>query len=141
MNKKNIMTVQLLLNFFLISTAISQTISVFPKGIQYGISVEKTQEKLVSISASLKVVKNNEISLPFAKHEETYLIASNVNLKTGIIDKIVFVFSDDKLTYIEAMGNIQNIFLANLKGLPQMYMGYSVYVEELLFVNANKDRA
>jgi hypothetical protein len=140
-NLKIIKTILFLLYFGLLNSTFSQTLFNFPEGIQFGISVEKAQKELLTISNSTEIVKNSDISFPLSKNEETHLIANSTILRTGTLDRVVFTFSDDKLVYIEAMGDMQKIFLSNIKVSPQIYMGYSVYIQELFFVFINKNKA
>jgi hypothetical protein len=137
-NKIQIYFVLLLLG--VTSKVMSQSVPNF-SNIRFGDSLTNVQKEIEPISSSFKIVKNKIPNFPLAKGSEVHLIVDNVKLKTGKIDKIIFTFSDDKLNYIEVVGNIQQALLSNRKDTAQVFMNYSVYVKDLLFVNLKEDKA
>lgn len=94
-----------------------------------------------AISASSRIQQINTPSFPLSKYEEIHLIASKVQLNNEVIAKVVFTFSDDKLSYIQAQGNMQKAFISQRKTTPRTYLDYTVFESELLFINAQKDLA
>ncbi len=64
-----------------------------------------------------------------------------VKLENGTIDKVSFTFSDDKLSYIQAKGNVTNLLTKSIKSEAKSYLDYNIYESELLFINIKKDIA
>ena len=123
-----------LLFFCIISKG--QTSEVFGN-IKFDESLSKTKIKVKKIAKSTRVINVSSPSFPLAKYKEEHLIATNVKLNNEIIDKVVFIFSDDKLSYIQAKGT--NSKSLNLSAKAKSYLHYTVYESDLIFVDEEKD--
>ncbi|MCB0461140.1 MAG: hypothetical protein KDC81_00405 [Flavobacteriaceae bacterium] len=117
-----------------------QQILNFPT-IKFGDDLTHVKNEINPISSSFQLVENKKPNFPLAKDTEVHLIANEINLKTGKLDKVAFTFADGKLTSIEAIGNIRQVFLSNRNDAAQLYMGYQVYVKDLLFIDIKNDKA
>jgi len=115
-----------------------QAESIF-NGIELNESLESVTEKISKISKTVNAVSVDKPSFPLAESKEEHLVCSQVNTDNGIITRAVFTFSDDKLTYIEARGNVQKVFASKRVDTPRVYLNYDVYVTDRLFLNKDKD--
>ncbi len=118
----------------------AQIASVF-EGFKFGDSLSTVQKELVKISDSISVVKVPEPNFPLSKNTETHLLAYKIRLKTGTLEKAVFTFSDNHLTYIEAKGNCTQVFTANREDTAVNFMEYLVFTKDLLFILKKEDAA
>ena len=118
----------------------AQAESVF-NGIKLDETLEAVKEKLEPISEVSDVIIINNPSFPLAKEKEDHLVCRNIKTENGTIDKAVFTFADDKLSCIEARGNVLNVFMSKRKDTARTYMDYQVYFEDGLFLNKKKDMA
>lgn len=131
-----------LLAIFLFTSFASQAqISTIFNGIKFDESLLNTQIKLSTISNDVKLIKIAKPNFPLSKNKEEHLIASMVKVKNGIIDKVVFTFSDDKLCYIQAKGNVIKGLISNIKSEVKTYLDYQIYKSDLLFINTKSDIA
>tara|TARA_B110000046_G_scaffold162006_1_gene176035 strand:+ start:20913 stop:21116 length:204 start_codon:yes stop_codon:yes gene_type:complete len=64
-----------------------------------------------------------------------------VKLKNGTVKKIVFPFSDYKLSFIQAKGNVNKSIVTAVKGKSQTILNLQVYPLELLYINLKSDIA
>lgn len=110
-------------------------------GITMNESLEAVQSKLKGISKSSKVINIKQPIFPLAKNKEQHLICSDIKTETGTISKAVFTFSDDRLTYIEAHGNVQQSLATKLTDTAFTYIDYEVYQKQKLLINSKKDIA
>lgn len=110
-------------------------------GIELGSPLEVVSDKLDEISETTKVITIDLPSFPLAKDKETHLVCSNITTASGIIQKTVFTFADNKLVYIEAKGNAIDTFTKNRKDTASTYMDYSIYSGDKLLLNKKKDIA
>ncbi len=117
-----------------------QSESVF-NGISLNESLETVEQKLSGISEALHRISVKDFSFPLARTKEEHLVCSKVNTEYGVIDRIVFTFADDKLSYIEARGNTSKVFKSHRKDTARTYLDYEVYVKDKLFLNKKKDIA
>lgn len=129
-----------LLYFGTISNSEAQIASVFDDFI-FGDSVIIVKKSLTKITDSLKVIEISNPNFPLSKYKETHLIAYSIRLKTGVLNKAIFTFSDDGLCYIEAKGNVRKVFGANRNDNSQAFMDYQVFPNDLLFINFKRDAA
>jgi hypothetical protein len=104
-------------------------------------SLETVQGKLNEIVASSKVINVDQPVFPLARVKEQHLICSNIKTESGTIEKAVFTFSDDQLTYIEARGNVEKSLVTGIQDTANHYMDYDIYSKQKLFVNTKKDIA
>ena len=118
----------------------AQTESIF-NDIKMNESFEKVTEKLSEISKTTDIVSVKKPSFPLAKTIEDHLICSQVKTDNGIISKVVFTFTDDKLKYIQARGNVQEVFTSKLVDTARVYMDYDVYFKQRLFLKKKKNVA
>ena len=138
---KTLQNIKLLLLFFFVSAINHAQVNTEFNGIDFGESLLIVQNKLTAISGAVSVIKTATPSFPLSEHKEEHLIASNVRLENGIIDKVVFTFSDDKLSYIQAKGNVFETLTSELKSEMKTYLDYQIYFSELLFINTKTDVA
>ncbi|MEQ8238884.1 MAG: hypothetical protein RIA69_06710 [Cyclobacteriaceae bacterium] len=101
----------------------------------------QVKSQVIDISDSTKLIRVDPPVFPLAKNDEQHLIAYNVKLKSGVIEKVVFTFSDNKLTFIECRGNVLNALTKNRANKSQSYLNYQVFINDLLFVDYNQDAA
>lgn len=99
------------------------------------------KKKISSISNQTEVIEINNPSFPLSKVKEEHLIAFKVKLGIGTLEKVIFTFSDDKLSFIQAMGNAIKSFTSSRKDEAEAYLDYQVYPSDLLFVNLKLDIA
>lgn len=118
----------------------SQAESLF-NGVQLEESVEAVTKKMTSISGKVKLVNVEKPSFPLAKNKETHLICSNVTTENGTIAKVIFTFADDRLSYIEARGDVLKVLTGKRMDTAKTYMDYEVYFKDKLFLNKKKDIA
>lgn len=127
---------------FLFISFISQAqISTIFNGVKFDESLLDVHKKLSVISNNIRLVKIASPIFPLSKNKEEHLIASMVELENVIINKVVFTFSDDKLCYIQAKGNVIKGLTSNIKSEVNSYLDFQVYKSDLLFINTKKDLA
>lgn len=119
---------------------IAQAESIF-NSIELSNSLEDVTEKISEISNSITLYSPVNVVFPLANKKEDHLVCTDVKTNNGIIDKVVFTFSDDKLSYIQAKGNAYNTFNKKRKDTARSYMDYKVYVKDRLFLKQKEDIA
>lgn len=119
---------------------IAQAESIF-NSIVLNNSLETVTEKLSEISNSATLISPKEVVFPLAKTKEDHLVCTNVKTNNGIIKKVIFTFSDNKLSYIQAKGNVYKTFTEKRKDTARVYMDYKVYVKDKLFLKQKEDVA
>jgi len=110
-------------------------------GVHMKESLATVQSKLKDIVATSKVITVNNTVFPLAKDKEQHLICSELKTESGTIGKAVFTFADDRLTNIEARGNVEQSLTAKLTDTAFTYMDYTVYQKQMLLVDPKKDIA
>jgi hypothetical protein len=110
-------------------------------GINLKESLETVQGKLSSIVSGSELIQVDEPVFPLAKETEQHLICTDIKTETGAISRAVFTFSDDQLTYIQALGNVEKSLVTKLADTAIQYIGYDVYQKQKLFINKEKDAA
>lgn len=128
----------LLLIFPLLLSA--QAESVF-NDIRMNQSLQVVTQKLNDISETSNIITVESPIFPLANSKEQHLVCSQVTTDDGIIDRVVFTFADDKLTYIEARGNVVHTLTAKRTDTARAYIDYEVYWDEKLFVKKKEDAA
>ncbi|PCJ98921.1 MAG: hypothetical protein COA50_01410 [Flavobacteriaceae bacterium] len=118
----------------------SQAESIF-NGIKLNESLQSVSEKISLISESSELITPNHPRFPLAKQKEEHLVCTTIKTSNGTIKKAVFTFSDNKLSYIEARGNVINTFISKRKDTSRNYMHYVVYSKDNLFVDKENDIA
>lgn len=119
---------------------IAQAEAIF-NSIELNNTLENVKEKLNEISKSTTLFSPDDVIFPLAKNKEDHLVCNNVNTTNGIIEKVVFTFSDNKLSYIQAKGNAYKAFTEQRKDTSRAYMDYKVYVKDRLFLKQKDDVA
>ncbi len=137
--KINIKNELLALIFILLPIILIAQVETIFNNVRLDESLVIVKEKLKSISESSNVISVDNTSFPLAKDTEEHLICTNIKTKNGAIEKAVFTFADDKLSYIEASGNTYNVFASKRKDTARTYMDYEVYFKDKLFLNKKKD--
>jgi hypothetical protein len=136
-------TISKLFNFVLLLlplTIFSQTETIF-NGVILENTTEEVIQKISPITSTVNLITPNSVRFPLAKNKEDHLVCTNVKTSNGTIDKVIFTFSDDKLSYIEARGNAVKTFENKQKDTARTYLDYKVYVKDRLFLNETKDIA
>lgn len=110
-------------------------------GVMLNESLETVTEKISKISKTVSTISVDEPTFPLANSKEEHLICSQLNTENGMISKAVFTFADDKLVFIEARGNVQQVFASKRVDTASVYLNYDVYTSDLLFLDKNKDVA
>lgn len=130
----------LVILLFITQLAQSQICTVF-NGVEFGEPLIKVKERVSAISENIIIIKVNNPSFPLSKNKEEHLIASIVKLKNGTIERVIFTFSDDKLSFIQAIGNVVNSIASESKHEAKTYLNYQVYTSDLLYINIKSDNA
>ena len=95
--------------------------------------------KLNEISETTTIIAIDDPSFPLAKESETHLISTKIKTQNGVVDRAVFTFADNKLSYITANGNAVTTFTSTRRDTASTYLDYSVYSKDKLFLNKKKD--
>jgi len=135
--KLNFFVIVVFLNVFLIPAQVSKVFN----GVKLNDPLVVVQKKIRLISGSIRIHQTSTPNFPLSKNKEEHLIATEVVLENGTIDQVVFTFSDDKLSYIQAKGNVVKGISSAIKSKPRAYLNYQVYLEELLFIHQKMDVA
>lgn len=138
---KTTVKIKFLIMLLFVSSLAQSQVSKFFYDIEFGDSFIKVQKKVREISKSVKVIKIDNPNFPLSKNKEQHLVASMVKLKNGTVKKIVFTFSDDKLSFIQAKGNVNKSIVTAVKEKSQTHLNYQVYPSELLYINLKSDIA
>jgi hypothetical protein len=125
---------------YLLTLTLSVQSQVF-ENIRLEESLNDVKTKIADISDSIKLIRIDSPVFPLAKKAEAHLIAFNVKLSTGVIEKMVLTFADNKLTYIECKGNVLQTLTKGRSSSPQTYLNYQVYINDLLFIDSDHDAA
>ena len=110
-------------------------------GIQLNESLETATEKLNEIAKSVRIISVEKPKFPLAKTKEEHLICTQLKTENGIIGRAVFTFADAKLSYIEARGNVQQVFASKRTDTASVYLSYHIYDADRLFLDKKKDVA
>ena len=124
-----------------ISGITQSQINQYFKDIQFGDSFLKAQKNISKLSKKIQVVDISNPSFPLSKDKEKHLIASKVKSKYGILKKVVFTFADDKLSFIQAKGNVIKSIGSKAKRDPHSFLNYQIYNSGLLYINPKTDIA
>lgn len=108
--------------------------------IRFDESVAKVEIKLKDIATQKNKVVLYEPTFPLAQKQETHLIYNNINTQHGTIESLVLTFADDKLCYIEAIGNAVTCLKKDRKEEPRTYLQYEAYFSELVIMDPVKDK-
>lgn len=95
---------------------------------------------LKGICDSTKLFKLDNPKLPLAEGKESHLVAYNMNFENSVIDKVAFVFADNRLMTIECHGNVSEILRRKMGDNPVDYLGFKAYPNDLIFVNQEKNK-
>ncbi len=118
----------------------AQVESVF-NDIRMGESIQIVAQKLNDISEDTNLISVKEPSFPLAINKEEHFVCINVKTDYGIISSVVFTFADDRLKYIEARGNVNEVLKSKIADTARVYLDYDVYVSEKLFLKKEEDVA
>ena len=118
----------------------AQAESVF-NGVQLNESLEVVTKKLSEISKTIDTISIGSPSFPLAKLKEEHIVCSEVKTDNGMIGKVVFTFADNSLKYIEAQGNVREVFSRKRVDTARVYLDYDIYASDRLFLKRNKDVA
>jgi hypothetical protein len=138
MKLTNLITLPLLLISPLLSHAQAEIIF---NDIHLNESVASVTQKLSEISETSNIISVDDPSFPLAKTLEAHLVCTNINTRNGTITRAVFTFADNKLSYIEARGNVLATLAGKRTDTARTYMQYDVYFNDKLFINKKKDIA
>ncbi|MGA9238925.1 hypothetical protein, partial [Robiginitalea sp.] len=64
-----------------------------------------------------------------------------VKTDNGMIGKVVFTFADNTLKYIEAQGNVREVFSSKRTDTARVYLDYDIYEADRLFLGRKIDVA
>jgi len=110
-------------------------------GVELNESLATVSEKMSEISKTARTIVVDEPTFPLATSKEEHLVCSQIKTANGTINKAVFTFADDKLVFIEARGNVQQVFASKRVDTARVYLSYDVYVADKLFLDKMKDVA
>jgi len=136
-SNKNLLALLLLIAPLLLSAQVEAAFN----DIRMNQSLKVVTQKLNDISETSNVITVENPSFPLANSKEQHLVCSQVKTDDGIISRVVFTFADDKLSYIEARGNVVKVLTAKRTDTARTYMDYEVYVAEKLFLKEKEDVA
>ncbi|MEE4258720.1 MAG: hypothetical protein V2I62_03100 [Bacteroidales bacterium] len=134
---------KIIFTLILLSTPIlfyAQAESIF-NGVQLNESLEVVTKKLSEISKTIDTISIDSPSFPLAKLKEEHIVCSEVKTDNGMIGKVVFTFADNSLKYIEAQGNVREVFLSKRVDTARVYLDYDIYASERLILKRTKDAA
>lgn len=118
----------------------AQLRSVFNE-VKFYESVEETTKKVDAIAESTHLFSFTSPNFPLAAKKESHLVASQVIVQNDTLDKVVFTFSDDRLTFIQAKGGVIQGLGGKTDTEQQRYPNYIIYVADRLFIDIDKDLA
>jgi hypothetical protein len=133
------MKIKLLLLLFFISGFTQSQVSTIFNEVKFGDSLIIVQKKINAISNNTQVITISNPIFPLSKIKEQHLIATLVKLKNGVVKKVVFTFSDDKLSFIQATGNVIKSIASEAKKDPHSFLNYQIYNSGLLYINPKTD--
>lgn len=107
-------------------------------GLHWGDSAERVKSTLDASCASLSVKNTNPVQFPLAMEREQHFLCNGLKIDAQTIDSSVFVVADDALQLIEMRGGV-GAWLDAREDQPAPYLGYAVYENGKLFVDAEKD--
>lgn len=110
-------------------------------GIELNESLATVTEKIGEISKSVQTIRVDDPSFPLATSKEEHLIGSQLKTANGTIEKAVFTFADDQLVFIEARGNVEQVFASKRVDTARVYLNYDIYFADKLFLDKKKDVA
>jgi len=110
-------------------------------GIHLEDSLEKVTQRIREISDTSKLIAIDNPTFPLARDKEDHLVCTQVKTDNGLIERVVFTFADNKLTYIEARGNAYETFVGKRSDTARTYLDYEVYPKDKLFLKKEKDIA
>ena len=109
--------------------------------LQFGQTAEEVSNTLKAHSDAMKLIKPDQVNFPLAQNSEAHLLVTKLAVHDAVLEKVVFTFADDQLVYLEAQGNVEQVFMAHRKDTARQYMDYQVYFDDLLFIRGDQDRA
>lgn len=136
---KNVMFKFSIVLLLLASQISNAQVSTILNDIELSDSIDEIEKKLNKISNKVAIYRIFTPSFPLSNYKEEHLVASKVNTKNGVIDKIVFTFSDDKLSYIQAKGNVSKEFNKKVKNALVNYLDFKVYNSDSLHIKLEAD--
>jgi hypothetical protein len=131
----------ILVTFLLVSKSIFSQAEIIFNNVHFDESTSQVEQKLSLIATLDNKITVDKPTFPLASNQETHLIYSNIKTANGTINKVAFTFSDNKLSYIQANGNIYKNFVEKRKDTARAYMDYEVYVKDKLFIKEKEDVA
>ena len=131
----------ILVTFLLVSKSIFSQAEIIFNNVHFDESTSQVEQKLSLIATLDNKITVDKPTFPLASTQETHLIYSNIKTANGTINKVAFTFSDNKLSYIQANGNIYKTFVEKRKDTARAYMDYEVYVKDKLFIKEKEDVA
>lgn len=116
----------------------AQAETVF-NNVHFEESLETVQEKVKEISEATRTISIDAPVFPLAKNKEDHLVGTNVKVPGGTIEKVIFTFADNKLTYIESRGKAVKSLIDTRTDTARAYLGYQVYFSDRVFAHVEKD--
>lgn len=108
-------------------------------GVELSNSVAEVQDKIEGLCQYQKIQNPSSASFPLAENEESHLICEGFSIYDGYFrfSEVAFVFSDDRLSYIEVHGDGVNKLIMN-----EFYPGYRFFVgADKMIVNKEQMKA
>lgn len=103
-------------------------------------SLTSAMSKIKAKAGSLRLVEPKILSFPLASEQEVHLVCQDYKIAEGIISEIVFTFADDKLSFIQAHGNVVELIVSQQKDTAQTYLDYLVFWDKLIFAKPVEDK-
>jgi hypothetical protein len=137
------MKVSIILSAILVLTIINasnaQTAALF-NGVELGESLQSVKAKMRPFAGKLALFEVENPTFPLSKDLEAHLVLTNYKSKYGTIAELVCTFADDKLVYIEALGNAVEAMTAKRKDTAQAYMDYMFYPSDFIIAKPAEDK-
>lgn len=113
------------------------------KGVFYGVefddSLAEVKTKLSEHCRSTEIISNKKPSFPIAKNSEQHFICEEINIGNNAIKEVVFVFGDDKLSFIEARGGAIKALEGKATDKANTFMNFKAFVTDLMFMDTEED--
>ena len=120
------------------SPTIAQSTEIF-HGARYGDSPDRILKMISAHSGEVHMIEPQLVSFPLANRTETHLLAEDLKIDGGTLDKVAFSFADNELVMVQAIGNFVGKLAARRKDSAMVFNGYEVYREDGVFFRKDKD--
>lgn len=110
------------------------------KSISFNDDIKSVKKELLKISGSLMIFVDSNTTFPLAKHTANHIVVRSISINDTHLQKAVFTFSDNKLSYVECFGNVMGLLKKKSGIKTNKYLHYEVYMKDLIFLDKKADR-